>query len=86
MYWRQGLDASNRIGETQMNAVLFELEAGKSWELADAFPNLHAEHVLGGIDVIAGAELQMEMMQLILSHVITDVDVHAYDVTAEIPG
>ena len=69
-----------------MNAVLFKLEAGKSWELADAFANPHAEHVLGGIDVIAGAELQMEMMQLILSHVITDVDVHAYDVTAEIPG
>ena len=62
MYRRQGLDAGNRIGETQMGAILLELKAGKFWEFVNAFPNLHAKQVLGGVDVVAGAELQMKMM------------------------
>ena len=62
MYRHQGLDAGNGIGERQMSAILLKLKAGKFWELADAFPNLHAKQVLGCVDVVAGAELQMKMM------------------------
>ena len=53
--------------------------------MAYAFPNLYDEHIFGDIDIVPGAELQVEMVQLILNQMITDVDVHMYDIFTEVP-
>ena len=50
-----------------------------------AFPQLHAEHVLGSVDAVTWVKLQVKKLQLILRQLVTDIDLHAYDVAMEVP-
>ena len=66
--------------------MLFQLKSRRFGKSSEAFPKLHSEHILCGVDVVVVAPLQMEVILLIASNMITNAHFHANDVVGKVTG